>query len=328
MQYSIEEVFNYLNNTKIFSASKAHASKNTFHGLKVYAEFSAYQLWMKYKDNFRCVNCQRKAYCFLLKKHQQIKDVYFFQLYCIDQNKSLILMTKKEQAKLINNTTDLIIIYEAESYLEQEILAQKYLNLNNKLQKISDKKSKEIFGEDNMTRNDKYMLKYYFHLQKIKKYYMQDMINNNLNLIHLSKSATPIIMHPRVPNNKLTKKGVENNTIPRICFSNSIFGALAAIEPRQGDEMYVHIPINPQKIILNKDVIKYVPDAINTGETWILDNYLYTNIVGKVIVGNSYGIIDKYYINKDIQYTYYYDYIFYPNESKLDNRIMNIIHSI
>ena len=94
MQYSIEEVFNYLNNTKIFSASKAHASKNTFHGLKVYAEFSAYQLWMKYKDNFRCVNCQRKAYCFLLKKHQQIKDVYFFQLYCIDQNKSLILMTK------------------------------------------------------------------------------------------------------------------------------------------------------------------------------------------------------------------------------------------
>lgn len=237
-------------------------------------------------------------------------------------------MTKKEQAKLINNTTDLIIIYEAESYLEQEILAQKYLNLNNKLQKISDKKSKEIFGEDNMTRNDKYMLKYYFHLQKIKKYYMQDMINNNLNLIHLSKSATPIIMHPRVPNNKLTKKGVENNTIPRICFSNSIFGALAAIEPRQGDEMYVHIPINPQKIILNKDVIKYVPDAINTGETWILDNYLYTNIVGKVIVGNSYGIIDKYYINKDIQYTYYYDYIFYPNESQLDNRIMNIIHSI
>ena len=59
-----------------------------------------------------------------------------------------------------------------------------------------------------------------------------------------------------------------------------------------------------------------------------MDNYLYTNIVGKVIVGNSYGIIDKYYINKDIQYTYYYDYIFYPNESQLDNRIMNIIHSI
>lgn len=237
-------------------------------------------------------------------------------------------MTKIEQAKLINNTTDLIIIYEAESYLEQEILAQKYLNLNNKLQKISDKKSKEIFGEDNITRSDRYMLKYTEEMKKIKNYYQKDMFENNLELVHLSKSFLPLMMKPRIPNNKLTFNKIENNNIPRCCFSNSIFGALAAIEVGKcGDELYVHVPINPQKIISNEDVKNYVPDAINTGEVWILDEQLITNVAGKIIVGKSYGITEKYYINnQDIQYTYFYDYIFYPNE--LDNRIENIINSI
>jgi len=92
--YSIDEVINYLSLHKIFSAKSASRSNKKFHNMKVYAEYSAYQLWMKYIDNLACVNCQRKANFFKLHKHQEIKDVYFFQLYCLDQNMSAILMTK------------------------------------------------------------------------------------------------------------------------------------------------------------------------------------------------------------------------------------------
>jgi len=235
-----------------------------------------------------------------------------------------------DQIKLIKKNKNLTIIYEANSYYEQESLAQDFFNMSDEQRNQSDKESIKIFGENNMDRNDRYMEKYAkegIYIEKIKQHYNEEMQSYGLSLIHLSLDDKPKLMKPRIPVNKLTKSGVENNTIPRICFAQSIFGALSAIQfGRTGDELYVHVPINPQKVLYSKDIVKYVADAKNTSECWILDEKLFTNVVGKIVVGQPYGIIDTYSFNNgDKQYTYYYDYIFYPNEQKLKNRIMNIL---
>lgn len=241
------------------------------------------------------------------------------------------MLTKIQKAKKINNTTNLTIIYPTDSYKELEMLSQRFLNMSDNLQKASDKASIKIFGKDNVYRLNQYMEKYVNegYLQKLKTYYMKDMIDNNLNIIHLSQSPNPLVMNPRVPNNKLTTNGTENNTIPRICFSTSIFGAISAIESgKEGDFRYVHTPINPQKIINNDVVAKYVPDAKNTNEIWIQDETIFTNVVGKIIIGKPFGICEKYYINKDKQYSFYYDYIFYPYEPDFSKRLIDIISFI
>ena len=37
------------------------------------------------------------------------------------------------------------------------------------------------------------------------------------------------IIYPRVPKNRLTESGLEDNTTPRICVSKSIIGCLASV---------------------------------------------------------------------------------------------------
>lgn len=108
------------------------------------------------------------------------------------------------------------------------------------------------------------------------RYDKRDMEENGLKYIHISKSNKSLIMKPRIPKNFMNFKGDwkifnENNTIPRICCSNSIFGAISAIKINEKATYYVHL-LEPKKVINNKEVARYVPDAIATGECWILDD--------------------------------------------------------
>ena len=51
---------------------------------------------------------------------------------------------------------------------------------------------------------------------------------SNMTLFHLSEKPLPKIIYPRVPDNFLTQEGIEDNTIPRVCFSPSIVHCLMA----------------------------------------------------------------------------------------------------
>ena len=78
----------------------------------------------------------------------------------------------------------------------------------------------------------------------------------------------------------------QNNNIARICASNSIFGAIAALSSdiRTNDIYYVHL-LEPKTIVNNNEVAKFVPDAISTGQVWILDDKIKTNVVAKITIG-------------------------------------------
>lgn len=97
------------------------------------------------------------------------------------------------------------------------------------------------------------------------------------------------ILIPKIPQNILTKLGVENNTIPRISFSPSISHSLLAIGSnriRQGPKVLnVFEPSNYSKIktISNKELQKkrYVPDADKTKEVWVI-NSIEVKYCGKI----------------------------------------------
>lgn len=142
-------------------------------------------------------------------------------------------------------------------------------------------------------------------------YNLRDMEANGLKHIHLSDSNKSLILKPRVPKNAI--KGLEDNKIPRICVSNSIFGAISAIKGNQ--TLYVHL-VEPIKVLDNAEVLQYVPDAAATGESWVLDNEIKTTIVGKIEINCDLHMVYKFATYKDIDYyAFFKDYTFIPFES-------------
>lgn len=93
------------------------------------------------------------------------------------------------------------------------------------------------------------------------------------------------ILHPRIPNNKLTRNGEEENKTPRVCFSKSIDGSLVGITGElTGEEFYVYMAdesyTKPKiKYITNKEV----PDQSYTDEVWIL-NDVKLKCIGSILV--------------------------------------------
>lgn len=111
---------------------------------------------------------------------------------------------------------------------------------------------------------------------------------------------------PRVPNYLYTQKEFGKNdpyyedmTIPRICFSPSIEGALHAIIAMgdrigtAGDEFYVYIPekpINEYKHMTNKEIVdkKLVFDAKYTKECWITEPVKLI-LYGSIVIDQVYN---------------------------------------
>ena len=130
---------------------------------------------------------------------------------------------------------------------------------------------------------------------------------------HLSKDSTlnGKTLKPRIPDYiSKTKFGKDNpyyedDTIPRVCFSNSIEGALNAIvnindgmlEVPQGVRYYVYIPEKPiseYKHKTNKELKKekLVFDASTTGECWITEP-VKLKLYGVIMVQQISDIKDK-----------------------------------
>ena len=102
-------------------------------------------------------------------------------------------------------------------------------------------------------------------------------------LYHLSeRNLDGQILHPKVPDNFLTKHGFEDNTTPRVCFSTSIAKCLIAFSSNlAGKELYVHKAIDPGKVY--QPSLEEVPDCKITGEKWVMRPVKLKKI-GKILV--------------------------------------------
>ena len=98
------------------------------------------------------------------------------------------------------------------------------------------------------------------------------------------------VLSPRIPNNFLVQNGYEDAETPRVCFAESIDGALMALSQNlEGKQLFVHQPVNP---ILEKVVNptkKQVPDVELTTEVWYTDD-IEVKMVGKILVETDDGL--------------------------------------
>ena len=214
--------------------------------------------------------------------------------------------------------TGIELIHLEPTYEEQKRIFYNWLAMSDKDKEISDKKCKQLnngldnFMLHNVIMQENWHDENYTDLSKFRLMYnLRDMEANGLKYIHLSDSNKPLILKPRVPKNAI--KGLEDNKIPRICVSNSIFGAISAIKGNQ--TLYVHL-VEPIKVLDNAEVLQYVPDAVTTGESWVLDNEIKTTIVGKIEINCDLHMVYKFATYKDIDYySFFKDYTFIPFES-------------
>ena len=98
-------------------------------------------------------------------------------------------------------------------------------------------------------------------------------IKHSIRLYHISCSNhNGEVFHPRVP---LDCGNEEDYTISRVCFSSTISGAYRAItfDNQYGEECYVHVPENIERILKRGGVYKpsteLVWDRDFTNEYWV-----------------------------------------------------------
>ena len=72
-----------------------------------------------------------------------------------------------------------------------------------------------------------------------------------------------------IPKGKL--KTLENVTIERVCFSETIDGCLSAICPSINKNLYVYVPID-SNLKPYKPTLKQVFDSKVTNEMWVMDD--------------------------------------------------------
>ena len=233
------------------------------------------------------------------------------------------------------------LIHKEPDFQEQKRIFYNWIVMSKSLQEKSDNKSKQLF--DGMTNLEHHnaIMEYHWHDENYfeladfrQRYDKRDMEENGLKYIHISLSNKPITFVPRIPENVFDLKGKfkqysENNTIPRICCSDSIFGAISAIRINENKTYYVHL-LEPTKVMNNKEVCQYVPDAIATGECWILDDEIKSTVVGKLEIGSSLPYVYTFLKDQNnfFKCVRYHDYNFIPYESKFNRTYRKILNNI
>lgn len=117
-------------------------------------------------------------------------------------------------------------------------------------------------------------------------------------MYHLSfENLDGKILQPRIPDNYLTAVGYEENTIQRVCFSETISGALMSMHRCLTDKiLYVHKPLRTSKTITNEEIInkQYVPDAVYSKEIWVLEE-VELEVIKKIRVIGTIGEFNYQY---------------------------------
>lgn len=231
------------------------------------------------------------------------------------------------------------LIHKEPDFREQKRIFYNWLAMSKSLQEKSDNKSKQLFSGMTNLEHHNAIMEYewhdenYFELTDIRQRYdKRDMEENGLKYIHISLSNRPITFTPRIPKNVFDLKGnfkqySEDKTIPRICCSDSIFGAISAIKIDTTKTYYVHL-LQPKKIMNNKETFQYVPDAIATGECWILDDEIKSTVIGKIEIGSLLPYVYTFLKdnNNFFRCVTYHDYNFIPFESKFNRTYRKILN--
>ena len=112
-------------------------------------------------------------------------------------------------------------------------------------------------------------------------------INQPKKMYHLSQyNLDGKIIRPTIPNNFFTKNNYEENSTPRVCFSDSIDKCIMALNKKcEDEELFVHIPDG--KYTVYKPNKNEVPDTLITKELWI-ESPVKMKCIGKIkIIGDS-----------------------------------------
>lgn len=216
-----------------------------------------------------------------------------------------IQILKQKYPKLLNDEVHvwrakngIELIHKQPDFEQQKRIFYNWNLMSKKDKQFSDRKSKRMFKMDNLEHHNYIMQnewfeENYFELNDVRnRYDKRDMQLNGWKFIHISTSNKPLTFVPRVPKNTMTfptkyKQFNQDNNIPRICASNSIFGALSAFggnDVMKDDVFYVHL-LQPKITVNNSEVAKFVPDAICTGQVWILDDEIKSKVVSKIKIG-------------------------------------------
>lgn len=111
--------------------------------------------------------------------------------------------------------------------------------------------------------------------------------------------ADGTILYPRVPINRLTENGTEDNQTKRVCICKSIIGALTSTELYTNHKIIYVYTCNPTNVV--SPTCEQVDDNIYTGEEWSLDPISITMFtilhVTKTIVSKS--ISQWHFADKD-----------------------------
>ena len=95
-------------------------------------------------------------------------------------------------------------------------------------------------------------------------------------------------LSPKIPKDSLTRKGIKNKEVPRVPFYPSIKQALIAGGDNINEkrEMFVHVPVEGQKVKAQKPTSNDVPDVGNTGEIWVKEP-IKVKCIGKIRIGKE-----------------------------------------
>lgn len=85
------------------------------------------------------------------------------------------------------------------------------------------------------------------------------------------KSGT--LIFPRIPDNRLTRSGKENNAIPRICVSQSIQGCIESVQAYFHKRIYLYSFTVDSSLVMQPSE-RDVSDANMTGEEWLLEPHI------------------------------------------------------
>lgn len=149
-----------------------------------------------------------------------------------------------------------------------------------------------------------------------------------MSLYHLSENSklSGNILHPRIPNNYMTKNGYEEDKTPRISFARSIDGALIGLSDNLKDKTFYVYTIDNEysepkiKNVTNKDV----PDQSLTSEVWVL-NDIKLKLIGSIKITGSYETPLKYKYGENIAETYRWKYKEIELESLAESAVIRTL---
>ena len=132
-------------------------------------------------------------------------------------------------------------------------------------------------------------------LMATEEKYAKEVINSlsesvttkQVQLYFISTKENIKSLSPRIPDNFFTRKGYEDNKIPRVCFSTDIGKCLMGLSIKCADQKYyVYQPVGEYEVITPTK--KQVPDVEITDEKWICEK-VEIECIGEILCTGDKG---------------------------------------